>query len=175
MIDQYRDAAKQGLGLEVDAGCLFQPVKTHFSPKFGASVTNIGDTFFSPVRLIAKELKVSDNAPFPVPMSVNAGVSINPKLFGSRFWFMKLAVEGHGINRPLVFEKMIRGGVEFGYEGLKLKGSLKAGYMNAGLTYGFEFDFVGLKIVYSSYVMEQGVQIGSRPQRRHLVSTRLFL
>ncbi len=157
---------KTGWGIPVDVGMMFTPIEL-WSPTFGLSVLNVGDTKF---YLPDYTKKFSSSKPNALQQSVNMGLSLTPR-FGKKL-FARAAMDFKDVNLPRPASEKFRVGLEGGFERLL---TLQTGLANNAPSWGLETKLLILNVRYASYVEERGYSSGQKPERRHILNVRVLL
>ena len=157
---------KTGWGIPVDLGMLFTPIEL-WSPTFGLSVLNAGDTKFYLPDFTKEYSKAKPSA---LQQSVNMGLSITPR-FGKKL-FARAAMDFKDVNLPRPASEKFRLGFEGGFERLL---TVQTGMANNALSWGMETKLLILNLRYASYVEERGYASGQKPERRHIINVRILL
>ena len=144
-----------------DVGAIYDLGNGYWHPQVGVSVMDIGDT----------KLGVYGT----IPMTVNLGMSIQPKLPFLSGWVIALdyidALNALDADYDAAMGKKIRLGATVDvFNNSWIQISTSVGSYNQALTYGLETRLSILSVVYSSYVEEIGAYAGQETDRRHNLS-----
>jgi hypothetical protein len=166
---EVEEVFASGWGIGTDVGILFTPVEL-WKPTLGLAIKNVGDMGFQYLKVVkSSELK---NAPAPVRQSVNVGFSMMPQ-WGRRF--LRPSIDFRDINLPLPASKKLGYGLEAGWKGGYIKGSLMAGVSEGYVTAGLEADLFLFALRYATYVSDLGTFPTEKPERRHVVQMKVLL
>ncbi len=162
------DYIEGGVGVGVDGGILFTPIKT-MSPTLGVSITDFGGTPYKKFDINGEAL-AAPKARLP---SVNTGVSLKPWESGSQY--VRASVDAHAINQPVHYSKKFNVGAEWGY-GTIIK--VQTGLHQGELTGGFEFDVFLLSLRMVTYAEQLGTIAGQDENlrdRRYAMQLKLLI
>ncbi len=157
ILDQVR---KQGSALGFDAGLLwkFSP-DSWWRPAAGLSVMNIGDLKFAEAGTI--------------PMTVNAGISVNPQIS----WFRSLILGADYVDILNNYEqdkdmmKRLRLGGELQlFDVLPIEMAIRAGLYQGNPTFGADLRLFFMTLSYAMYTEEVGAYAGQDKDKRQLLT-----
>ena len=160
-LDDYilNKVAKDGTAFGGDFGVIYNIDKISWMPiSLGASVLNIGDLNFGDAG--------------KVPMTVNAGIALKPKIPIFDWTFALDYVDiTQNIKQDKDKMKKIRAGAEIGlldrwWGGLKLRGGIYQGYLTAGA----ELRFLLFTAMFTTYEEEVGAYAGQKGDRRYMLT-----
>jgi hypothetical protein len=154
------DLKKDGSAVGYDAGLIWKFAPTSpFKPSFGLSVLNIGDLDFG--------------AAGKIPMSVNAGVAVNPTIP----WFRSLTLAADYVDITKNFTedkdnaKRIRYGAELQlFDKLLMEMTVRAGMYEGYPTFGADLRLFTFLLSYSQYTEEIGAYAGQDKDKRQLLT-----
>ena len=161
-LDNYivDDVRKQGSALGIDAGVLwkFSP-DSWWRPAAGFSLMNIGDLDFA--------------AAGKIPMTLNAGISVNPQIT----WFRSLILGADYVDILNNYEqdkdmmKRLRLGAELQlFDIIPIEMAIRAGLYEGYPTFGADLRLLFLTLSYAMYSEEVGAYAGQDQDTRHLVT-----
>jgi hypothetical protein len=160
IVDELRES---GDALGFDAGFIWEFAKNSwFKPSAGVSVMNIGDLDFGDAG--------------EIPMTVNAGISINPEIpvFRSLIIGADYVDIFNNYDEDDDMGKRIRLGGELQlFDKLLASLALRAGLYEGYPTYGADLRLLIVKLSYVSYTEEVGAYAGQDKDERHLVQLTL--
>lgn len=157
ILDQVR---REGSGLGLDAGMLwkFSP-DSWWRPAMGLSIMNIGDLDFAEAGKI--------------PMTVNAGMSVNPQIS----WFRSLILGAdyvdilNNLEQDKDMMKRLRLGAELQlFDIFPVEMAIRAGLYQGYPTFGADFRLFFLTLSYAMYSEEVGAYGGQDKDTRHLAT-----
>ncbi len=160
-LDTYitKTLAKKGNAFGGDLGVIYNINKISWLPmSVGASILNIGDLNFGDAG--------------KVPMTVNAGIALKPKIPIFDWTFALDYVDiTQNIKQDKDKMKRIRAGAEIGlldrwWGGLKLRGGIYQGYLTAGA----ELRFLLFTAMFTTYEEEVGAYAGQKGDRRYMLT-----
>ncbi len=153
------EVAKDGTAFGGDLGVIYNIDKISWLPiSIGASILNIGDLDFGDAG--------------KVPMTVNAGIALKPKI---PIFDWTFALDYVDITQNIKEDddkgKRIRAGVEVGlldrwWGGLKVRGGVYQGYLTAGA----ELRVFLLTAMFTTYEEEVGAYAGQKGDRRYMLT-----
>ncbi len=164
-LDGYitNELRREGDALGWDAGLLWKfAVNSWWRPAAGVSVMNIGDLDFGGAGTI--------------PMTVNAGVSVNPRIpvFRSLLLGADLVDITKEFEQDRDLAKRLRYGAELQlFDRMLLELALRAGMYQGYPTFGAELRTLILSVSYAMYGEEIGASAGQDRDQRHLLTLNL--
>lgn len=165
---ELKDFFEGGMGVGMDFGLLFTPIKT-MEPTLGLSISDFGGTPYTEFDVGGNALG-APNARLP---SVNTGISIKP--YSANNMFVRASADAHAINQPVHYSKKWNLGVEWGYGSIiKVQSGLHQGELSAG----FEFDVFLFSCRFATYAEQLGTVAGQDDDlsdRRYVLQLKLLI